>query len=75
MPGEVFVEHGRAIKLASPFAMTIVVELANGNLGYVPDRKAYAEGAYEVISSRLAAGGGEAMVAAAVEQLNALFRD
>jgi len=75
LPGEVFVEHGRAIKLASPFAMTIVVELANGNLGYVPDRKAYAEGAYEVISSRLAAGGGEAMVAAAVEQLNALFRD
>jgi len=75
LPGEIFVEHGRAIKLASPFLVTIVAELANGNLGYVPDRKAYAEGAYEVISSRLAAGGGEAMVAAAVEQLNALFRD
>jgi len=75
LPGEVFVEHGRAIKLASPFPVTIVAELANGNLGYVPDRKAYTEGAYEVISSRLAAGGGEAMVASAVEQLVALFRD
>ena len=64
-----------AIKLASPFPVTIVAELANANLGYVPDRKAYAEGAYEVISSRLAVGGGELMVAAAVEQLNALFRD
>ena len=75
LPGEIFVEHGRAIKLASPFPVTIVAELANANLGYVPDRKAYAEGAYEVISSRLAVGGGELMVAAAVEQLNALFRD
>jgi neutral ceramidase len=73
LPGEIFVEHGRAIKLASPFPFTIVTELANGNLGYVPDRKAYAEGAYEVISSRLAPGGGEAMVAAAVEQLTALY--
>lgn len=75
LPGEIFNEHGRAIKLASPFPVTIVAELANGNLGYVPDRKAYSEGAYEVISSRLAAGGGEAMVASAVEQLVALFKD
>ncbi len=58
-----------------PFPVTIIAELANGNLGYVPDRKAYAEGAYEVISARVAAGGGEAMVASAIEQLVALFRD
>jgi hypothetical protein len=75
LPGEIFVEHGRAIKVASPFPVTIIAELANGNLGYVPDRKAYAEGAYEVISARVAAGGGEAMVASAIEQLVALFRD
>lgn len=75
LPGEIFVEHGRAIKLASPFPVTIVAGLANGNLSYVPDRKAYAEGAYEVISARVAAGGGEAMVASAIEQLVALFRD
>lgn len=73
LPGEIFVEHGKAIKTASPFPVTIIAELANGNLGYVPDRKAYAEGAYEVVSTRLAEGSGEAMAASAVIQLVALF--
>ncbi|MBO0723309.1 MAG: hypothetical protein J2P41_20975 [Blastocatellia bacterium] len=69
LPGEIFTELGKAIKLASPFPSTIIVELANDNVGYVPDRRAYDEGAYEVISSRLAAGGGEAMVESAVRML------
>jgi neutral ceramidase len=69
LPGEIFAEHGKAIKLASPFPYTIIVELANDNVGYVPDRRAYGEGAYEVISTRLAAGGGEAMVESAVRML------
>ena len=54
LPGKIFVEHGKAIKIASPFKFTIIAELANGSLGYVPDRKAYPEGAYEVISARVA---------------------
>lgn len=70
LPGEIFVELGKAIKIASPFPYTIVAELANGALGYVPDRKAYAEGAYEVISTRFAPGGGEMMVDAAVRLLS-----
>ena len=69
LPGEIFVELGRAIKNASPFRYTIVAELANGSVGYVPDRRAYPQGAYEVISSRLAEGGGEAMAEAAVRLL------
>jgi hypothetical protein len=69
LPGEIFVELGQAIKLASPFPHTIVVELANGSIGYVPNRRAYPEGAYEVISSRVAAGGGEMLVDAAVRLL------
>ncbi len=69
LPGEIFVELGKAIKLASPFPVTIVAELANGSIGYVPDRKAYPEGAYEVVNSRVAAGGGEMLVDAAVRML------
>lgn len=74
LPGEIFVEHGKAIKLASPFPVTIAVSLANGHLGYVPDRRAYAEGAYEVISTRVGEGGGERLVESAVRQLAELFR-
>ena len=33
LPGEVFVQLGLAIKDASPFPATIVVELANGSIG------------------------------------------
>ncbi len=69
LPGEIFVELGRAIKNASPFPYTIVAELANGAIGYVPDRRAYPQGAYEVISSRVAQGGGEALAETAVRLL------
>ena len=72
LPGEIFVELGTAIKKASPFRRTIVVELANGSISYVPDRKGFAEGAYEATSARCAPGGGELLVAAAVRMLEAL---
>jgi neutral ceramidase len=73
LPGEIFVELGMAIKAMSPFPYTIVVSLASDSLGYVPDRRAYVQGAYEVLNSRLAAGGGELMVDAAVEMLRELW--
>ncbi len=69
LPGEIFVELGKAIKIASPFPLTIVAELANGSIGYVPDRRAYPQGAYEVISTRVAAGSGEKLVESATRQL------
>jgi hypothetical protein len=70
LPGEVFVELGKAIRLASPFRYTIVVQLANDTVDdYVPDLKAYSEGAYEVLSTPLAAGGGERLVETAVRLL------
>lgn len=70
LPGEIFVELGKAIKLASPFRYTIVAELANGSIGYVPNLKAYPQGAYEVVSTRCAPGGGELLVEAAMRLLN-----
>jgi hypothetical protein len=69
LPGEIFTELGLAIKTASPFRYTVVSELANGSIGYVPNRKAYPEGAYEAESSRCAPGAGEMLADAAVRIL------
>lgn len=69
LPGEIFTELGLAIKLASPFRHTIIATLANDSLGYIPHRKAYAEGAYEVVSARVAEGSGEMLVDKAIELL------
>ena len=72
LPGEVFVELGLAIKKASPFPTTMVVELSQDCPDYVPTRKAFAEGSYETVCSWIAPGGGEMLVAAAVELLKEL---
>lgn len=67
LPGEVFVELGLAIKQASPFRTTMIVELSNAvETIYVPHRAAYAGGSYEVTNSALKPGGGEMLVEAAL---------
>ncbi len=73
LPGEVFVELGISIKKASPFLYTIIIELANGSIGYIPNKSAYPEGNYEVVSARCAAGSGEMLVTTAVKLLNEVF--
>jgi sugar phosphate isomerase/epimerase len=74
LPGEVFVDLGIAIKRASPFPTTLVIELCQDAPGYIPTTKAFAEGSYETVNSRIAPGGGEMMVEAAVRLLKALGR-
>jgi len=74
LPGEIFVELGLAIKKASPFRYTFIAELANGSVGYIPNREAYAQGAYEVVSSRCAEGSGELLVQSAIHQLKELYK-
>jgi hypothetical protein len=69
LPGEVFVELGLALKKRSPFPLTHVVTLANESIGYIPDRRSYAEGNYEPESARCAPGAGERLVEAAVQLL------
>ena len=73
LPGEIFVELGLAIKQDSPFRITIVVELANGTVGYVPTRRAYAQGNYEVVSARVAEGSGELLVDTAIRMLKTMY--
>ena len=72
LPGEVFVEIGLAIKNASPFETTLVIELANDAPGYIPTRKAFAEGSYETVNSRVEPGQGEKMAALALRLLKEL---
>jgi len=71
-PGEFFVELGLDIKRRSPFAQTLVLELANDSVGYIPTSRAFEEGAYEPNSSSYAPGFGEEIVEAAVAMLDEL---
>jgi len=73
-PGDAFVELGLSIKLNSPFPYTIVSEQSgNGTTSYMPNRKAFPEGGYEVISARYSPGGGEILVGAVNRMLTDLF--
>ncbi len=72
LPGEVFVDLGLQIKRASPFKHTFVIELANDAPGYIPTEKAFREGSYETVNSRIAPGGGERLAASALEALRSL---
>jgi len=74
LPGEIFVELGLAIKKASPFKHTIIAELANGSIGYIPTKRAYAQGNYEPISARCAEGSGERLVEEALRLLQEVRR-
>ena len=71
-PGEIFVELGLSVKAGSPFRHTYHIELANGAIGYIPNRPAYAEGNYEVESARVAEGSGEMLASAALRLLREL---
>jgi neutral ceramidase len=72
LPGEVFADLGLAIKRRSPFKHTLVIELSNDNPAYIPTETAFKEGSYETVNSRIAPGGGERLVEAAVHLLNDL---
>ena len=74
LSGEVFVELGMAIKLASPFPVTSVIELCSDMIDYIPNRKAYVEGAYEVITARCQPESGEMLVDAASRLLTGAYQ-
>lgn len=73
-PGEMFTEFGLTLKEDSPFPITIAAELANGGLGYIPNRQAYPQGQYEVVSTRFLPGTGEMLMNSALSQLDTLFQ-
>ena len=75
LPGEVFCEFGLELKRRSPAPHTLVVELSNDAIGYLPTRESFAQGGYEVTvgSTLYAPGAGERLVDAAAAQLQRLF--
>ena len=75
VPGEYFTKLGLDIKRQSPFRNTIVAELANDWVGYIPDEEAYDLGGYQVLTglhSYVARGTCEQIVEEAVQLLHEL---
>jgi neutral ceramidase len=74
LPGEVFLEHGLAVRAASPFVDTIVAAYNDNTLQYIPTAAAFPDGAYEVDGGwrYIRAGEGERMADEAVRLLNGL---
>jgi len=52
-PGEMFSGIGKRVKAASPATYAHLMGYTNGSIGYFPEQEAYAEGGYEVASTRL----------------------
>jgi Neutral/alkaline non-lysosomal ceramidase, N-terminal len=74
-PGEIFCEHGMAVKRRSPFTPTYTIGYANGSIGYVPTAAAYQEGGYEPESALLLDDhAGEVLVDETVALLEGLKR-
>ena len=59
--GDVFHEIGLKIKEMSPYKNTFIVTHTNGWCGYIVTEKAYDEGGYEVVSTRIMSGGEKAV--------------
>ena len=72
LPYEVFVEIGLDVKARSPFEHTLILTLEGSIDAYVPDRRAYPQGAYEVVNSPFEPGCGELLADAAVRLLEGL---
>ena len=73
-PGELFTEIGMEIKGESPFARTYIIGLANGAVGYVPTRKAIAEGGYAVDVRRVDADAEDVILNQSLELLGQVYQ-
>jgi len=75
IPGEMYARLGLDLRRRSPFRHTILIGLANEEIGYIPDRQAYEDGGYQTwvgTHCLVAPGTGEAMVEQALAMLEEL---
>jgi len=72
IPGEPFTGVGLAIKVGSPFTLTLPCCLTNGSEGYFPMQEAYDEGGYEARSSCFRPGVAEILAKKSLELLQSL---
>jgi neutral ceramidase len=70
--GELFIEIGIAVKEQSPYANTMVVTHCNGSSGYICTDASFAEGGYEIRTTRLMPGVEKPLVMKCLELINSL---
>ena len=78
VPGEPFVDVGRAIKAQAPAEHVFVIGYANDDIGYIPTREEYGRGGYEIddaykyygYPAALAPEAGEAFVASVLRLID-----
>jgi hypothetical protein len=71
-PGEVYVEFGLQVKELSPYKNTMVIGLANSQVGYIPKAEAFSQGGYEVRTawtSQLVHNAGDILVSLVKEKV------
>ena len=73
-PGEPFNDIGKAVKMGSPFALTILSCLTNGSRGYFPFSDAYVGGGYESASSPYGPSVADDLIAAQLRLLDELAK-
>ncbi len=69
---ELLTEVGMEIKAGSPFAHTFLITHCNGRAGYLPPKHLYAEGGYEIDSTRFAPEAAEILVKESLKMLSSL---
>lgn len=72
LPGEPFTALRNEIEIRSPFENTIVCCLTNNSGSYIPYLKAYEEGSYEVLTTRIGPKAAGILVNGMVNLLNSL---
>lgn len=75
VPYEMFHQNGQQVKGGSPFKMTFMCEVTNGDFVYVPAAECYDNGGYEVSITPVAKGGGEKIANHLVEMLTTLHQN
>jgi neutral ceramidase len=70
--GEVFNEISVKMRKQSPYANTFMITHCNGSSGYLVSDDAYAEGGYEVNSTRAKSGAEKAIISNLLEMINEL---
>ena len=73
VPLEMDHRNGMYVKTNSPYTMTFMCGYSNGSHGYLPAESSYPNGAYEVNSTRFAAGTGEKVANGLLDMLHDLY--
>lgn len=72
-PFELFIDYGIRIKARSKAVLTLLVQLAGQDCGYLPTERAVKGGGYSAENYRVGPEGGQVLVEATVRQINDFF--